>query len=302
MTEHGCDSAPLDSGLPGSAVPGSTMPGPALLAELASLAERAAREAAALVHDGRPDRVEVAATKSSPQDVVTAMDLAAEDLLRATLHRARPDDGILGEEQGYEPGTSGITWVIDPIDGTVNYLYGLAHYCVLVAAVADPGPGVPDPATWTVLASCVRAPALDQTWTATLGGGAYRDGRRLALAAPPELGLCLLGTGFGYRREVRELQGRVVSALLPQVRDLRRMGSAGLDLCALADGGLDLYFERGLNPWDLAAGALVATEAGAQVSGLRSEPAGAAMTVAGHPVRVGELLTLLEQAGADEPV
>lgn len=287
MTEPGCDPALLD---------------PTLLAELTGLAERAAREAATLVHDGRPDRVEVATTKSSPGDVVTAMDLAAEERLRAVLHQARPTDGILGEEQGYEPGTSGITWVIDPIDGTVNYLYGLATYCVLVAAVAGPGLAVPDPATWTVLASCVRAPALDRTWTATLGGGAYRDGRRLTLGTPPELGLCLLGTGFGYREEVRRLQGRVVAGLLPQVRDLRRMGSAGLDLCAVADGSLDLYFERGLNPWDLAAGSLVAGEAGAQVSGLRGEPAGESMTVAGHPARVPELVTLLEQAGADEPV
>ncbi|MCL2091011.1 MAG: inositol monophosphatase [Micrococcales bacterium] len=292
MTEPGCGPAPLDPALLDRT----------LLDELVGLAERAAREAAALVHDGRPDRVEVTATKSSHADIVTAMDLAAEERLRTVLHQARPRDGILGEEQGYEPGTSGITWVIDPVDGTVNYLYGLAAYAVLVAAVTGPGPAVPDPATWTVLASCVRAPALDRTWTATRGGGAYRDGRRLALGTPPELGLCLLGTGFGYRRAVRALQGRVVAGLLPQVRDLRRMGSAGLDLCAVADGSLDLFFERGLNPWDLAAGSLVAAEAGAQVSGLRGAPAGEAMTVAGHPGRVGELLTLLEQAGADEPV
>ncbi len=290
MTEPACDPALLDA---------------ALLAGLTGLAERAAREAAALVHDGRPDRVEVATTKSSPQDVVTAMDLAAEDRLRAVLHQARPSDGILGEEQGYEPGVSGITWVIDPIDGTVNYLYGLPTYAVLVAAVArreGSEAEAPDPATWTVLASCVRAPALDRAWTATLGGGAFRDGRRLGLGAPPELGLCLLGTGFGYRREVRALQGRVVAGLLPQVRDLRRMGSAGLDLCAVADGSLDLYFERGLNPWDLAAGSLVATEAGAQVSGLHGAAAGESMTVAGHPARLPELVTLLEEAGADEPV
>ncbi|MCL2424196.1 MAG: inositol monophosphatase, partial [Micrococcales bacterium] len=247
-------------------------------------------------YDGRPDQVEVAATKTSPQDVVTAMDLASEDCLRNELRTARPDDGILGEEGGYEPGTSQITWVIDPIDGTVNYLYGLPGYAVLVAAVT--GPGAPDPATWTVLASCVRAPALGRTWTATLGGGAFRDGRRLAARPAPELDGCLLGTGFGYRRADRELQAPVVARLLPQVRDLRRMGAAGLDLCAVADGTLDLFYERGLQPWDLAAGALVVTEAGAQVSGLRGERAGPAMTVAGHPGRIGELITELEQAGA----
>ncbi|MCL2467738.1 MAG: inositol monophosphatase [Micrococcales bacterium] len=273
---------------------------PALPAILTTIAERAACQAGALVHDGRPDEVEVTSTKSSPQDVVTAMDLASEDCLRAVLHQARPDDGILGEERGYEPGTSGVTWVIDPIDGTVNYLYGLAGYAVLVAAVASPG--VPDPATWTVLASCVRAPALGHTWTATLGGGAFRDGRRLAVREAPQLGGCLLGTGFGYRREVRELQGQVVARLLPQVRDLRRMGAAGLDLCAVADGTLDLFYEHGLQPWDLAAGSLVVTEAGAQVSGLHGERAGPAMTVAGHAGRIGELIAELEQAGADEPV
>ncbi|MCL2850538.1 MAG: inositol monophosphatase [Micrococcales bacterium] len=279
---------------------GPAVPNHAVLAELTNVAHDAACQAASLIHDGRPDRVEVATTKTSPQDVVTAMDLAAEQCLRTYLHQVRPGDGILGEEQGYEPGTSGVTWVVDPIDGTVNYLYGLASYAVLVAAVT--APGVPDPATWTVLASCVRAPALDHTWTATRGGGAWCDGRQLHVGPPPELGLCLLGTGFGYRREVRERQGQVVAGLLPQVRDLRRMGSAGLDLCAVADGRLDLFYETGLNPWDLAAGALIAQEAGAQVSGLRGTCAGPAMTVAGHPGRLPELITYLEQARADDLV
>jgi len=272
------------------------------LAALVAIAERAARTAGALIRDERPDRVEVATTKTSPQDVVTAMDLAAETSLRETLGAARPDDAILGEEQGLTPGTSGITWVIDPIDGTVNYLYGWPPgYAVLVAAVSTP-PGVePDPATWTVLAACVHS-GDGQTWTATRGGGAFRDGRRLELGEPPALPLCLVGTGFGYRREVRELQGRVVARLLPQVRDLRRVGSAGLDLCAVAEGRLDLFYEQGLKPWDMAAGSLIATEAGAQVSGLRGSPAGQAMTVVGHPQRVGELIALLEQAGADEQV
>jgi myo-inositol-1(or 4)-monophosphatase len=278
-------------------VPDPALLEPALLASLVEVAEQAARAAGALVRDGRPDRVEVHATKTSPEDVVTAMDLAAEVSLRRTLAQRRPDDAVLGEEQGLSAGTSGITWVLDPIDGTVNYLYGHAGYAVLVAAVAGP----PDPATWTVLAGCVHA-GDGRTWTATRGGGAWRDGRRLVLREPPEMGLCLLGTGFGYRREVRELQGRVVAQVLPQVRDIRRMGAAGLDLCAVAEGGLDLYYERGLQPWDLAAGSLVATEAGAQVVGLRGERAGSAMTVAGHPARVGELVGLLERAGADAAV
>lgn len=272
---------------------------PALLVELVTLAEEAARAAGALICDGRPTQVEVAGTKSSPVDVVTAMDLAAETLLRDRLLRARPHDGVLGEEQGWLPGTSGVTWVLDPIDGTVNYLYGLANYAVLVAAVIGPIDAAPDPARWTVLAACVHAPGDGRTYTATLGGGAWRDGRRLAVTVPPSLEQCLVGTGFGYRSEVREAQGRVLAGLVPKVRDIRRMGSAGLDLCTLAEGGLDLYYERGLNPWDLAAGSLIAQEAGARVSGLRGNRAGVTMTVAGTPPRAAELIEVLERADAD---
>jgi myo-inositol-1(or 4)-monophosphatase len=288
---------PANRSLPGTAPLDPAVTDPAFLADLVALAERAARAAGALVRDGRPDRVEVHATKTSPEDVVTAMDLAAEESLRQTLLGARPDDAVRGEEQGLSAGTSPVTWVLDPIDGTVNYLYGHSGYAVLVAAVAGP----PDPSTWTVLAACVHS-GDGRTWTATRGGGAWRDGQRLVLREPPALGLCLLGTGFGYRREVRELQGRVVAQVLPQVRDIRRMGSAGLDLCAVADGRLDVFYERGLKPWDLAAGSLIATEAGAQVCGLRGERAGEPMTVAGHPGRAGELARLLEELGADAPV
>lgn len=273
----------------------------ALLDELAQVCERVAREGGALVRDGRPDQVEVASTKSSPQDVVTAMDLACERLVHERLVAARPTDAILGEEGGLRPGTSGITWLVDPIDGTVNYLYGLPDYAVMVAAVAT-GDGDPDPATWTVLAGAVHAPAGGRTYTAALGRGAYLDGSRLTLAEPPPLELCLVGTGFGYRREARVSQGRVIREVLPRVRDIRRRGSAGLDLCAVASRRLDLYFERGLQPWDLAAGSLVAAEAGARVCGLRGRAAGEVMTVAGHPDRVGELVNLLEDLAADEPL
>jgi myo-inositol-1(or 4)-monophosphatase len=269
--------------------------------ELRAIAERVARRAGDLVRDGRPDRVEVAATKTSPQDVVTAMDLASEALVRDLLGTARPGDGVLGEEGGFAPGRTGVTWVVDPIDGTVNYLYGLANYAVMVAAVVTPDDGVPDPASWTVLASCVHAPGDGRTFTAGLGAGAFLGDERLELHEPGPLELCLVGTGFGYRREARELQGRVLGELLPQVRDLRRLGSAGLDLCTLATGGLDLYFERGLQPWDLAAPSLVVSEAGGQVSGLHGHPAGQVMTVAGHPSRIGELRAILERAGADDP-
>jgi myo-inositol-1(or 4)-monophosphatase len=267
---------------------------------LVPVAQTLAREAGALILDGRRRHVSVAATKSSAQDVVTAMDLASEALLRRRLAELRPDDGILGEEEGFQPGTSGVTWVVDPIDGTVNYLYGLSAYAVSVAAVSTPdGSSAPDPATWTVLAGCVFAPEDGRTYTAGRGLGAWLDGRALRANAARPLIDSLVGTGFGYTASRRTSQARIVAELLPQVRDIRRVGSAALDLCTLAAGGLDLYYERGLQPWDLAAGALVAQEAGAQVTGLRGQPAQEAMTVAGSAERVTELIGLLEALGAD---
>lgn len=271
-----------------------------IVAELVSVAETVAREAGALVGDGRPDRVTVAATKSSPQDVVTAMDLASEALLRARLSELRPGDAVLGEEGGFEPGTTGVTWVVDPIDGTVNYLYGLPSYSVSVAAVTMPDPGArPSPESWTVLAGCVHAPTLGTTYTAGRGAGAFLDGRRLHVGPAPDLADALVSTGFGYVAQRRRAQARVVRELLPQVRDIRRMGSAALDLCSVAAGTLDLHYERGLQPWDMAAGSLVAREAGAVVTGLRGRPADVEMTVAGAPALVDRVVALLEVLDAD---
>ncbi len=263
-------------------------------ATLAHLAESFAREAGDLVRT-RPESVLVAATKSSAADVVTAMDVAAEDLLRRRITELRPADGILGEERGHEPGTSGVTWVLDPIDGTVNYLYGIPAYAVSVAAVT----GGTDPATWTVLAGCVHAVVDGRTWTAARGGGAFLDGRPLSIGEDRGLDGALLGTGFGYTADRRRHQAGVVAALLPRVRDIRRIGSAAMDLCTLGSGGLDVYYERGLNPWDLAAGMLVALESGAQVTGLRGAGPGYEMTVAGPPTAVRELAELLVALDAD---
>ena len=275
--------------------PGDSGPPPDL-GELRGLAERTARAAGTLIREGRPSRVDVSDTKSSPVDVVTAMDLESESLLRRAILSHRPDDGILGEEEGHVPGTSGLTWVIDPIDGTVNYLYGIPAYAVSVAVVAGP----PSPLEWKVLAGCVHSVADGRTWSAHRGGGAFRDGLPIRVNPPRPLAESLVGTGFGYLVERRRSQARVVAALLPEVRDIRRIGSAALDLCAVASGSLDVYYEKGLQPWDLAAGSLIAKEAGATVCGLRGRPADDAMTVAGPEPAVAALVRRLEQLGADE--
>jgi myo-inositol-1(or 4)-monophosphatase len=262
---------------------------------LRDLAVRLATAAGALVREGRPDRVVVAATKSSEVDPVTVMDRASEELLREMIAAERPDDAILGEEGDDVAGTSGLTWVLDPIDGTVNYLYGVASWAVSVAVVAGP----PEPGAWTVLAGCVHSVADGRTWSAGLGEGATRDGAPIRVGAAASLGTSLVGTGFGYDAGRRAHQAQVLTQVLPKIRDIRRLGSAAIDLCLLADGSIDLYYERGLNPWDMAAGAVVAAEAGAVVTGLRGGPAGNAMTVAGPPELVAQLIEILEAADAD---
>ncbi|OJX94445.1 myo-inositol-1(or 4)-monophosphatase [Salana multivorans] len=242
--------------------PPFTLPDARLLLELRDLAERVAREVGALVRSMREEAVEVAATKSSATDVVTRADLAAEARVAELLRLARPDDGLLGEEGARTAGSSGITWVVDPIDGTVNYLYGRREYAVSVAAVlGDPA----DVEAWRPIAGCVHAPELGTTYRAAAGLGAELDGRRLVMGEPPELAGTLLGTGFSYDAGVRAEQGDLVARLLPRIRDLRRAGAGALDLCDVAAGRLDAHLERGLNPWDVAAAELVVREAGGVV-------------------------------------
>jgi myo-inositol-1(or 4)-monophosphatase len=280
-----------------TSTPVPVLPDGVTVSRLRTLAESLATEAGAMIRAGRPANVVVADTKSSDVDPVTAMDRAVEELLVARLAAVRPDDAVLGEEGDDIAGTSGLTWVVDPIDGTVNYLYGIASWSVSVAVVAGP----PDPATWTVLAGCVHDVVAGRTWSAGLGEGATCDGEPLPAVDPVPLARSLTGTGFGYAASRRALQAQVLTAVLPRVRDVRRLGSAAVDLCLLAQGALDLYFERGLNPWDMAAGSLVASEAGARVVGLRGSPAGSTMTVAGRGTAVDELVAILEDAGADDP-
>jgi myo-inositol-1(or 4)-monophosphatase len=257
--------------------------------ELLALAEQMAREAGRLIVEERPRDLGVATTKSSVTDIVTEMDQRAEQLLVDRITSARPDDGILGEEGATRAGTSGVTWVVDPIDGTVNYLYQFPSYAVSVAArVGD-----------DVVAGAVVNPVSGEVWTALRGEGAWLDGRRLVLGEPPELGLALVATGFGYDPRSRASQAAVLQVVLPQVRDVRRAGAASLDLCALATGRVDGYYEQGLKPWDLAAGGLVAAEAGAVVTGLHGRPAGEALVVAARPPLLGALVAVLEGLDAD---
>lgn len=262
--------------------------------ELLEIARSVAEEAGALAARLRREGVEVAATKSSPIDIVTAADRATEDLIRGRLAALRPGDGFLGEESGGEAGTSGLTWVVDPIDGTVNYLYDLPNWSVSIAVVE----GDPDPETWTALAGAVAAPQLGELYTASAGGGAFVGDRRLHVREAVPLNRALVATGFHYTQEIRTNQARVAQPLLARVRDLRRAGGAAIDLAYVAAGRIDAYFEQGLNPWDQAAGALLVREAGGVVRGLDGPAANHRMTIAGQADVVDELLASLRELGA----
>ena len=249
------------------------------LSDLLGLARETALTAGALAKQRRAEGVQIAASKSSPEDVVTQADRETERCIRRLLADARPNDGFYGEESEGTTGSSGLTWVVDPIDGTVNYLYGIPLYAVSIAVVE----GEADPATRRALAGAVYNPALDELYTAAAGRGAYLGPRRLHANTDVPLGLALAGTGFGYLAKRRQWQADVMRGLIGEVRDVRRLGSAALDLCGVAAGRLDVYFERGLHPWDHAAGALIAREAGAQVGGLGNEREGESLLIAADP-------------------
>ena len=252
---------------------------------LLRIAVDAAAEAGRLLASWRGDeRPEVIDTKSSPTDVVTKMDRRSEALITGRIRAVRPGDTVLGEEGGQTLGgpghPGGVRWVVDPLDGTVNYLYGLPDWAVSIAAEVD----------GTVLAGVVEVPRRGETFTAVAGRGAWlcRDGDPttaipLHCTSGVVLGQALVGTGFGYDPGRRRVQGEVVAAVLPCVRDIRRGGSAAVDLCSVAAGRLDAFFERGLNYWDYAAGGLIAREAGALVGGLSGRPESTSMTVAAGP-------------------
>jgi len=263
--------------------------------KLLELARAAATEAARLAVERRPADLGVADTKSSPTDVVTEMDTAAEGLIRKLILAQRPDDAFLGEEGGAdsgraEPGHGAVRWVIDPIDGTVNYLYDLPHWSVSVGVEVD---GV-------TVAGVVAAPRLGELYTAVRGAGAWCNDTKLRVRPAADLGSALVATGFGYRAERRERQGAIAGALLPRVRDIRRNGSAALDLCAVAAGRVDGYYERGTHHWDRCAGTLIATEAGAIVEGFNGAESSEQMSIAAPPGTFAALHGALVELGADD--
>ncbi|WP_242494820.1 inositol monophosphatase family protein [Nocardioides zhouii] len=221
-------------------------------AVLRDLAVAVAHEGAELARRMRDEGVDVADTKSSATDVVTRADRAVEQLLRDRLLGERPDDAILGEEGDDHAGTSGVRWILDPIDGTVNYLYGIRDCAVSVAAEQD---GV-------LVAGAVVGIGADVEYAAALGHGATRNGTTISVRPSPPVAQRLVMTGFGYRPEVRTHQARCLALLLPAVRDIRRIGSSALDICHVADGSADAYVEEGSQPWDWSAAAVVLREAG----------------------------------------
>jgi myo-inositol-1(or 4)-monophosphatase len=263
--------------------------------DLKHVAVMLAREAGELIVARRAGHVEVANTKSSDVDVVTAVDKESEALLYSRLSELRPGDGFLGEEGQVQGSTTGVTWVIDPIDGTVNFLYNMPHYAVSIAAVT----GEPTPGQWQVEAGVVYNPATGELFHAARGHGAYLGERRLQIAEPPPLHLAMLATGFAYSTAMRKEQVRVLSHLIGEIRDIRRMGTASLDFAAVAAGRVDVSFERTLSPWDHAAGELLVTEAGGIITGIRDLPPGREGIFAGHPTLVTQLKARISEVGGD---
>ena len=240
---------------------------------LREIAEAVAREAGRQLRDAfAGPRVNVTA-KSTPTDLVSEADHAAERLIRERLGAARPDDGVLGEEGGAAAGSSGLRWVVDPLDGTINFLFGIPQWAVSIACEDAEG----------TITGVIYDPMRDELWTAERDGPALLDGHPIQGSERSDLATTLVATGFGYDAAVREYQAGVVARLLPQVRDIRRFGSAALDLAWTAAGRHDAFYERGLNPWDLAAGELLCRRAGLTVRALEpAPPAAGGLLVAPH--------------------
>ena len=253
------------------------------LFELAGLALAAAKAAGALLLDGLAG-VRTVETKTTATDMVSEMDRASEDLIARAILGARPEDAFLGEEgtTGGSGASTGVRWVVDPLDGTTNYLYGFPSWAVSIAAEID----------GEVAVGVVHDPFHDETFRAVRGSGSWCNDQRLQVTGAGELASSLVATGFGYEPAVRTSQAEVVARLISSVRDIRRAGAASVDLCWLALGRVDVYYERGLQPWDWAAASLVATEAGALLEWLEDET-----LVAAAPQLLDPFVRLLGDAG-----
>lgn len=277
-------------------------------ARLRRIAETVAAEAAAFVRGRRAEVFDpqngsatgsAVRSKTTPTDPVTVVDTEAERLLRQRLAQLRPGDPILGEEGGgpTDPTAAGsVTWVLDPIDGTVNFVYGIPAYAVSVGAQVD---GVS-------VAGAVADVVAGRVYSAAAGLGASvtdeSGSTDLRCTAVDDLSMALLGTGFGYAPRRRVRQAALLAQMLPVVRDVRRIGSAALDLCMVAEGRLDAYYEHGLQAWDCAAGALIAAEAGARVVLPEPDVPGAGLVLAAAPGIADELLDVLRRFGGTDPI
>jgi myo-inositol-1(or 4)-monophosphatase len=220
------------------------------------------------------------------------MDRAAEQVILDGLAAERPHDTVVSEESPTRVGAGGIRWLVDPLDGTVNYLYALPQYAVSIAAELE----------GDLVAGVVLDVARNIEYAAVAGGGATCNGRPMSCGHNADLSRALVATGFSYDSAARAVQARSLTTVLPAVRDIRRLGSAALDLCAVASGQVDAYFEAGMKEWDWAAGTLIAREAGARVDGLRGRPPGSATTLAANPVLFDRLHDLLVASNADGSV
>lgn len=254
---------------------------------LLRLAIRVASEAAELIAAERRSVVEIAGTKTSATDVVTRVDQASEQLIRAGLLDARPDDGFMGEEGSADVGTSGVRWIVDPIDGTVNFYYGLPRYAVCIAAEVD----------GEVEAGVVLDVPSGTCYSATLGGGAFRDGQPIAVRDTVSVEQRLVITGFSYVPEIRRVQAQAIARLLPRVRDVRRIGSSALDVCHVAEGSADGYVEEGLHPWDYSAAGLIAREAGARTLLATGAGGGMQLLVCAPAAGFDDFLALVTEVG-----
>lgn len=251
--------------------------------DLMNVAAGIARNAGDLVFTGRRNGAGKVQTKSSATDMVTQWDTASEHFVVDQLSKLRPHDSIIGEEGGQVQGTTPYTWLIDPIDGTTNFLYNLSGYAISIAACIETDP----------VSAAVFLPATRELFVAAKGHGSWLGSSRLQVSPCESLETALVATGFSYSAARRDLQGQRIARLLPKVRDLRRLGAAAADLCFVAAGRLDAYFEEGLQAWDLAAGQLIASEAGATLSNFVGSTITPSQVLVATPRIHGDLLKLL---------